>query len=307
MNVANLSLYAAAIFFAIYGVACAIESGVAINMLTDKKMASRQFFTPLWEVTNVFLIFGVTALAMLFNNALQTLSQVLLSTMIVGLTALIVRACLVLVIFYWRDDKLPRWLAWAFTVACFTIPLSFTAGGAYLFTGDYFWTSFTGWTLMASAFLGIVAIGLTTMNRQRESSFFPNELFFAAWMIVLGSILPLAAKITLPHIQKTPMIILSLLGIAGLGVALAAINNPKFKLWRYAVLVGFLAPLLLLWSMQPYLINGKTYAADAFSAQSYAGAFLVGTAIILPLIMLGFILFWKLLKTPETKSSPAGR
>ncbi len=298
MNVADISALAAAVFFAIYGVACSIECGVAVNLLTDKKMSGRRFFTPLWEVTNVFLVFGVTALAMLFNNSLQTLGSALFSTLIVGLAALILRACIVLTIFYWRPDKLPRWLAWIFAVSCFIIPLSFAAAGAYLLTGKLFWQSFTGWTLMFASFLGILAIGMSLIDGRRKSDFPLKELVFTLWMIVLGSILPLSAKISFPSLQKLPLALLSLLCIGGLGYALTCITNPSRKLWHYAVVLGFLAPMLLAWACRPFLIYGRDTLESAFSAQSYAGAFLVGTAIILPLIFLGFWLFYKLLRTP---------
>lgn len=300
MNLADICLLVAAVFFAIYGVACAVECGIAVNLLTDKKMPSRRFFTPLWEVTNVFLVFGFTAIAMLFNNALQTLSQALLSTLLVGLAALIIRACTVLTIFYWRSNELPRWLAWMFGVCCFAIPLSFTAAGAYLLTGQLFWHSFTGWVVMASAILGLVAIGLLTMNPRRKSMWIPNELVFAVWMIVLGSVLPLSAKLSLPHIQKTPMLVLSLVCIFGLAMALKSISNPGFKLWRYGVVVGLASPLLLAVSNRPFLVGGRIKLEQAFSAASYASAFIVGTIIILPLLILGFYLFWRLLKSPET-------
>jgi cytochrome bd-type quinol oxidase subunit 2 len=245
------------------------------------------------------LVFGFTTIAMLFNNALQTLSQALLSTLVIGLAALIIRACSVLVIFYWRDDQLPRWLAWLFAICCFTIPLSFAAAGAYLLTGQLFWHSFTGWTLLVAAWLGLVSIGLLTMNPKRSSMWLPNELVFAGWMIVLGSVLPLAAKLGLAHIQKTPMLFISLLGIGGLTAALVSIKGSGFRLWRYAVAVGLIAPVLLALANRPYLVGGQIKLEQAFSAASYASAFLVGTAIILPLVLLGFYLFWRLLKSPE--------
>jgi cytochrome bd-type quinol oxidase subunit 2 len=298
MGLAEISALATAVFFAIYGVACGIECGVAVNLLTDKKMAGRRYFTPLWEVTNVFLVFGVTAVAMLFNNVLESLSSVLFSTLVVGLTALILRACIVLTIFYWRPDKLPRWLAWSFAITCFTIPLSFAAAGAYLLTGQLFWNSFTGWIVMASAFLGILSIGMSTIKTERKSDFPLPELIFTGWMVILGSVLPLVAKISYPGLQKLPLALLSLLCIGGLGYALAAITNSNRKLWHYAVVIGFSAPLLLAWACRPFLIYGKATLETAFSAGSYAGAFLVGTAIIFPLIILGFWLFYKLLRQP---------
>lgn len=299
MSLAEISALVAAIFFAVYGVACAIECGVAINLIADKKQRGRRYFTPLWEVTNVFLVFGFTAVAMLFNNALQTLSDILFTTIVIGLAALITRACIVLTIFYLRPDKPTRWLVWAFAVSCFTIPLSFAAAGAYLLTGKLFWGSFTGWTLMVSAFLGLMSIGMSVVKTERESNFPLPELVFTGWMIMLGSVLPLAAKVSFPGLQKLPLALLSLICIGGLGYALTAINNPKRKLWHYAVAVGFSAPLLLAWASRPFLIYGKTTLESAFSAASYAGAFLGGTAIILPLVLLGLWLFYKLLREPE--------
>lgn len=302
MNLVDACLLATAIFFALYGVACSVETGVALSFLLGNQAKSRRYFTPLWEVTNVFLVFGITALVMLFNNALSLLSSALLSTILVGLVTLIIRACIVLAIFYWRPESVTRGLAWSFLAACYAIPLSFAAAGAYLFTGQLFWHSFTGWLVMTAAFLGITSLGLLTMNNDRRpSSLASNELVFASWMLVLGSALPVSAKIALPQLQKTPMLLLSFLSIVGLVMALVGLTSQssKLKLWRLGAVIAFVAPILLAWASRPYLVAGKITLADGFGAAAYAKAFLVGTAIILPLVLLGFWLFWRLLRSPD--------
>jgi len=301
MNLVDASILAAAIFFAIYGLACSVECGIALSFLTGQQKQTSKYFTPLWEVTNVFLVFGFTTVAMLFNNALPALSHALLSTLAVGLFALLIRACVVLVLFYWRPDHFPKWGAWLFALTCFTIPLSFTAAGIYLITGQLFWQTLVGWMLMLSALLGIVAIGWLTINDRSDTrKLLSNELLFAAWLLFLGSFLPLSILYSGSHLQKWPVAAIDLLSIFGLLVAyLATTGRTKFKLKYYAGLMGLATPLLLALANRPYLVHGKIKLADAFGAASYAGAFLLGSAIIFPLVLLGFWLFIKLIKQPS--------
>ena len=301
MSLVDASMLTAAIFFAIYGLACSVECGIALSFLAGRQKQTRKYFTPLWEVTNVFLVFGFTTVAMLFNNALSALSHALLSTLVVGLFALLIRACVALVLFYWRPDHLPKWGASIFALTCFAIPLSFTAAGVYLLTGQLFWQTLVGWMLMLSALLGIVAIGQLAINDQSDPrKLLSNELLFAAWLLFLGSFLPLSILYSGSYLQKWPVAAIGLLSILGLLVAyLVTTGRTKFKLKYYAGLIGLATPLLLALANRPYLVQGKIKLADGFGAASYAGAFLLGSVIIFPLVVLGFWLFIKLMNRPS--------
>src|SRR5579862_4272239 len=134
MNTINAAALIIASLFAVYGLACSAECGIVLKMLAKDK-ASRLMFTPLWEVTNVLLVFGFTALAILFNGALVQLSHSLIATLSVALFAMLVRACLVLIIFYIKDDdSLGHFWVWLLAITTFLVPLSFAAPGIYLLT-----------------------------------------------------------------------------------------------------------------------------------------------------------------------------
>lgn len=289
------------VMFSLYAIACAVECGVALALLNDQTSRSRRYFTPLWEITNVFLVFGFTGLAYLFSGAVSQLSQALTSILAIALVAFLVRATLVLSIFYLADKEISKSFVGLFAICCFAIPLSFTAAGAYLFTGQQFWHSFTGWLVMASAVLGILSLGLLSINQsRRQAALLSNELIFAAWMLVVGSALPLSTIIAMPHMQKWPLLTLSFLSIIGLFMALLALTTkPKIKLWKIAAMVSLTTPLLLALANRPYLIAGELKLSDAYSAAPYINTFVIGSLIIAPLIVLGFWLFWKLIRMPD--------
>lgn len=295
------ALLITAAFFSLYGIACAMECGVGINLLLDKKSPSRKYFTPVWELTNTFLVFGFTAFVVLFNNSLQIISHALLSTLVVGLFALLLRSCIVLLMFYVYRGIFPLWGRITFAVTNFAIPLSFSAAGIYLVTGEPFWSSIVGFMLIICVILGIVAIGKLFLDGQSDSKKkWSGLVLYSAWLMVLGSFLPLAIIYSEIGLQKWAVATLDLLSIAGLFMAYLAITDKtKFKLKYYAGFVGLAAPLLMALANRPFLVRGKITLADAYGAASYAGAFLVGSAIILPLVVLGFWLFIKLIREPS--------
>lgn len=301
MSLADISLLAVTIFFSIYGLACGIECGIAMRLLNSNTDRLRNLFTPFWEVTNVFLVFGFVSLIMLFNGALQQLSTALLSTLAVAFFALLTRSCTVLTLFYLQADRMSKIGVWLFALTSFAVPLTFTSSGVYLLTGKYFWLSLSGWLLMAAATLGMIAIGkLFISGTPNPKRLLSDELFFAAWLMVLGSFVPLALLHSGGHFQKWPIAALDLLSIYGLLVTyLVIIGRTKFKLKYYAGMMALVTPLLLVWANRPFLVAGQIKIDDAFGASSYAGALLVGSAIILPIVSLGIWLFIKLIRTPS--------
>lgn len=304
MTIIDASVLLIAAFFSLYALTSAVEYGIVLKMLSRDK-TSRKMFTPLWEVTNVFLVFGFTGLAFLFNGALTHLSRELMGTLGVALVTMLARACLVLSVFYIRDeDHLPDWQVRFFGAATFLVPLTFTASGVYLLTGQLFWNTLLGWTLMLAAAAGLSAAGLLFVNRKARGRalLFP-KLTFATWFLLLGCVIPLVVAHTDSLLAQGPIAILVLLSAGGLGLMLLRFMKVRYiSLWPYAALVIFLAPLLLAWANRPYLVSGKMTLAQAFGAQTYVSAVVIGLAIMLPLILLGFWLFARLMDMPEDKA-----
>src|SRR5689334_18260942 len=93
------------IYLWLSSIACAAALARLFPTIAGADNRSRLFFTPLWEVTNVFLVFGFTAFSVFFNNALVPINSAVLPILSVGMVALLLRASLVLYMFYYRPEK----------------------------------------------------------------------------------------------------------------------------------------------------------------------------------------------------------
>lgn len=298
MSIIDTSVILIACLFGIYGLASAVECGIVLKMLVRGEH-QRKMFTPLWEITNVYLVFGITALVMLFNNALSRLSHDLLATVGVALVAMLTRACLVLGIFYMKENPhVPAWLLWPFATATFLVPLTFAAAGIYLVTGQAFYESWIGSLLELAALVGLAGSGLVFINRREiDKRLLPGELVLAVWFLILGSILPLVATHTASRLAQLPLLGFEVLSGLGLMLILArSMGFKKIRLWQYAGAMCILTPILLAWANRPFLISGKLSLAASFGAQTYASAVIIGSIVMLPLIILGSWLFGRLLR-----------
>ncbi len=302
MSSVNIYMTIIAALFGLYGLCCAAETGAALKILGRDKRASA-LFTPLWEITNVFLVFGFTGVAVIFNGALSSLSHALLSTLAVGLIALLLRGCLALGIFYTHPSDPPRWVVWLFVAANFAIPLSFSAAGAYLLTGQLFWHTLIGWIVMFAAPVSIVSVGLGAVEHYLKSAGRSvAEVIYLIWLLIVGSALPLAVQHTNNLLQKGPIALLTLLSFIGICLVWAQRAYGWRRTWLFGPLLILVTPILLAWANRPYLVAGKLTLAQSYGAQAFSGAFLIGTAVILPLLAIGFWAFIKLLSTSPPKS-----
>lgn len=301
MNLINTSIILTASFFSIYALAAAVECGIVIKMLS-RDARSRSMFTPLWEVTNVFLVFGFTALAMLFNNALTQLSHALIATLGVALVTMLVRSCLVLSVFYIRDeDKIGNFLTSVFAVTTFLVPLTFAAAGTYLLTGSLFYDTLLGCLLMAAALAGLAGLGLAVISRDKaQRQKLPAEIVLSVWLLLMGCVVPLSVTHSGSLLGQTSIFAISI--ISGLGLALLLLNTIGFKIikfWHFSTIAFLAMPLMLAWANHPYLISGQLTAADAYGAQAYGRIVFIGLIVMLPLIVLGGWLFIKLLPSQK--------
>lgn len=304
MSVTDISLLVVALFFSLYGVLTSLETGVAILRLWPKlsvnPKATLKLFTPWWEVTNVFLVFGFTAFAMLFNNALPILSPKLLPVLAVAMVALIVRASLAIYFYYHTNTNFGKILNLLFLIANVAIPLSFAAVGIYLLSGQYFWLIPAGWLMMGASVAGLIVIGLSFSNRYLEVNqpLLQRNLLtwlFAAWVSLLS-----LGVLQLTHTELwssyAPVILESLLVITS-AIYIVLLNKRLLhRAWILIALTSYIAPLLLAWANRPYLAANLISLDQAFGAKAYANALLIGLVISLPLVILGFYLLIRLLK-----------
>jgi len=299
MSIIDASVLLISALFSIYALASAVEYGIVFKML-GRDQASRKLFTPLWEITNVFLVFGFTGLAILFNGALTHLSHALMGTLGAAIVLMLIRSCLVLSIFYIRnDDIIPSWLLWPFALVTFLVPLSFSSAGVYLLTGQLFWRSVVGATLIVGATAGLAAVGLLVVNRkQKLKDQFAGQLTFIVWLLILGCILPLLVQHVSNNLQQWPLAVLVGLSTVGLGLVLAGLRRG-IRLWQYAALVCLMVPILLAWADRPYLVSGQLTLSASYGAQTYGTAIVIGLIVMLPLIILGGWLFIVLFNSPK--------
>lgn len=313
MSISDLSLFIVIGLFSIYALFCAIECGISLVRLFPKLSTAPNDqigkFLPLWEITNVFLVFSFTGFTNLFNNAIVDVSKAILPLLIVGLVSLLARPSLVLYLFYRKSPTgltLPNIL---FSLACFAIPLSFVASGIYLLSGTYFWQTMPGWIIMLAGAVGLAATGLAyiiSADKQTVDSkpFWIQFGLTLIWLILLGAALPLA----LTHPSFSHMLqprfntFLGLIDLCLLAFAVIVSLKTTTKVWPIAAAFALLAPILLAWANMPYLLFPSYTVSQAFGASIYANWVLIGLASSVPLTALGLWLFVMLLKKPKPQN-----
>lgn len=311
MHIYDIMLLIVALFFGIYGCLSGLEFGVAIaRLVSNKKNANRNvanLFTPLWEITNVFLVFGFTGFTVFFNNALGPISQAILTTLSVAIIALLLRACLVLYIFYYKDTLGAHWTNLLFALCSYLVPLSFGAAGIYLLTGQLFWQSLLGWTFFAVLSLGLLSLGFgmaayvvgQAHPRLRYLRFQCTFLTGLAGGIVLQTLTNKYQPRLINYAFITFIGVIDLMVVVSIAFVLT--RHSRALVWLMSIAAVVSPPLLAL-ANRPYLSFPNITLAVAYGAQAYGMATLVGTAIILPVILLGLGLFVVLFITQSNKS-----
>lgn len=103
---------------------------------------------------------------------------------------------------------------------------------------------------------------------------------------------------------RSPLTILvAAIAVSTVGFFLySAAKNKVYELYQYAILIGFIAPILLGFDLRPYLINNTITIQKAYGAAAYQGSMLVGAIITLPFLVLGVYLLVKLIIEKDAKS-----
>ena len=154
----------------VYAVLASIEAGISLSMLLPKlsnePQSSKNAYTPIWEITNVFLVFAVIFVSVIFNNALSTASKIALVPLFFAGGALLLRAICCLYIFY-SSNKIGLIPMILLMISSYLAPLSVAVIGIDFFLGHSVWSSRAGLVLLSSAFLGINVMGLAFVNRHK--------------------------------------------------------------------------------------------------------------------------------------------
>lgn len=306
------------LMFSVYMWMASIEFGIALLRLwprLDTGKLVNKLFTPMWEVTNVFLVFGFTGFAVLFNNALVPISHAVLPTLAVGVTALLLRGSIVLYLFYYRpkEQGLTPGNA-AFALANFLVPASFTAVGVYLLTGQAFWLTASGWSLMAMAISLFAAMGwaFVYLRAGHQAGLRLQWLARAciALFALIGSIgVQLVVSRDAPHLLTLTFSVVSLLAAFSIlwQGALLTTRRADHGMWWYLSAVSLAMPLLMAFANRPWLVYGQHTLEQAYGAQAYGMAVLLGLGAIFPVMAIGWgLLAWLLTHDKPPTSGASG-
>lgn len=297
MNTPTIALIVTVALFGLYGWLSGIECATALSRLFPKFVGptnrARLFFTPLWEVTNVFLVFGFTAFAVFFNNALVPINTFVLPTISVGLVALLLRASLVLYIFYVKPQKRHRFATSIFLLASYTVPLSFAAVGIWLLTNQFFWQSWSGWLGMAAAGLALFAQAISFVAFQAGDDASQHLRRLSGYIAVLfaaaSAIFGLFVFAHFPHLSQNYWL-MYVVATAASAVVLCvlAVFNRDHWLWWYVSIIAIGAPILLALANLPYLSYPNLTVASAYGAAAYGDITLIALAATTPILLFGF-------------------
>jgi cytochrome bd-type quinol oxidase subunit 2 len=306
MSKPDIALLLVTALFGVYAWLSAMELGIAGLRLSARGGVSKdinwQLFTPLWEITNVFLVFGFTGFAVFFNNSLVAVSDRLFNVMALAITALLARACLVLYLYYNRND-----LGWTvpnvlFLICSLLVPLSFGVIGLTLITGQLFWQSGPAAWLVLIMVSGLASLALSFMHvvarRKGSDGYYYYALMGGLLFAALGSVLvPALVRDNFIHLSGILLPFAVLMNLTLLSIAVTAITRRAGLLFGWLTFVTIATPALWAWANRPFLMF-PGLIQTAYGAQAYDTAALIGIGIIFPIIALGLGLFAFLFTTP---------
>lgn len=307
---ASVYLMIIALLFGIYGWLSSIEVGISWLRLQKSDVidaaASRRWFTPLWEVTNVFLVFGFTGFAVIFNNSLPQVSEAVFGLGAFAIGCLLVRAATVLYLYY-QHNKLGWSLAnLLFAATSLLIPLTFGCMGIRLITGSSLWNNSVGMALAATLLLGILAVAssfVLFVHRPHYSN--AQRIWTAICTVAFAGVGTLVVQRAIvssgSHLAGFGFLAWSgLLDFTLLFTAAVLFAHREQWLWWWLSLVAVTSPIIWAWANRPYLLY-PGLLQNAYGAQAYGQAGLIGIAIVAPIIVVGIALFVKLY-TSQPKS-----
>ncbi len=126
------------VFLYAYMLFTSIEYGTSFFLLFPKILRNdillKQAISPIWETTNVFLVFTIICIFTFFPKSTYFFGTNLIVPLLIAFLFLGVRSACMLFLFYGdMDSKLIRIV---FFLSCFLAPLFFSSGFVYMITGN---------------------------------------------------------------------------------------------------------------------------------------------------------------------------
>lgn len=280
----NFILIVIVILFSLYGLTCALECAFSLVLFSSRLTIESKYkkvVKDYWlDAFNFLILLILFIFALLMHHTyLNFPSQLHPYILLIGIG--IVAKVICRFILYSnsnnQDNKMVKYL---YLLSAFITPLALSSLGIYLITGKQFWTTLVGWSLILSAFFGLLVIGLSGINKTKELS--KNiklkqflEIIFGVWIVLLGFVFPLSLQHFNGSIIGISLSIMEIIiVVSALGYAYANLKQKKpNELYHYSFMIGFMVPLLLAWNNRPFLIIGKIPIYQAFRSASYLSSF----------------------------------
>jgi len=212
-----LALFIPAVSVYIYIILSSIEYGVSLfhlfpGILKNARI-TKHYIQPVFEVTNVFLVFTIVSIFSFFPKANAQLGINLLVPIFLGLLFLGLRNVCMLLIFYGSNER--KLINLLFFFSSFITPLLLSTTFIYMLTGQVQNLFFSSLTISLYCFV-IVSILLITSAffqfyaKEKKENIFFQRFVMATIVLFLLSFLSLlmTANITIPYIFSNTVTIL---------------------------------------------------------------------------------------------------
>lgn len=313
MNEVLIALALPAVMLAAYLVFAPIEFGASVlrqfPSLLRKPSHLHDALSPIWKVSNVFLIFALTGMAFFFADAIPIASNFMLLPFVAAMLAFLIRTTIYLYLFFAKDDSTTPFLTTLFTMSNFAVPLFFGIVVAYLMSGKAEWLTLSSLAI-SCLIIGALLLGVSTFylryqsERQNTALQHLADGAFLFYTASIGILLPWVAKVEMPHIYDSKAL-LALFGVILLTSAAWLFLRTKrlhAYMWALANIYMIAAFTCLLFAQWPWLIYSQLTFEQAFTGGAFVMHIVVGLGISLLLIAPGFILLYKLMKeAPPSK------
>lgn len=304
-----------AISLAIYFVFAPIEFGASflrqIPGVLNKPSHLHDALSPIWKISNVFLIFTLTGVAFFFSKATPIVYNFLLIPFICAMLAFLVRTTLYVYMFYSRDEKQNKFFDTIFTISNFAVPLFFGTVIAYLLSGKMEWFSLTSLVIYLLVILSTI-LGVSTFYLRYQSERSNKKLqaiadgAFLGYITTVGVLFPWVAKFEMQHIYNSKAIIALFIIVIFFAIAWFILRTKELQKYMWPVVnIAVVAVLIaILCAQWPWLVYASISFQQAFNGSAYVWHIVTGLAISLVLIAPGFVLLYKLMKEqPASKAT----
>lgn len=296
-----------AISLAIYLIFAPIEFGASLLRLFPSTLQKRSHLhdalSPIWKVSNVFLIFTLTGMAFFFAKATPIVYDFLLIPFVCAMLAFLIRTALYVYMFLSRDDTQNKLFDTIFVLSNLAVPLFFGTVLAYFLSGKMEWFSLTA-IVMYLLILSSIILGVSTFYLRYQSERDNKKLqaladgAFLGYIATIGVLFPWVAKFEMQHIYSSAAIVALFVIIALFAATWFVLRAKELQkyMWPAVNITVISVFIVILCAQWPWLVYSSISFSQAFSGGAYVWHIVIGLGVSLLLIAPGFVLLYKLMK-----------